>query len=457
MALWIGSRCITLAISRAVAKATAFGCFAMTVMLPDVASAQSDYSLPKDLTPVWEWKNGFSSEQATAFRNGYQASDTFFGNDRSAFAFLNLSEVLPTMTILRDGDISPLESTPIPEIAEVVATTELGTLSLADIAKDPRSRLQAFAVIHKGKIVYEEYPGMPPLSKHVWSSTAKTISGLLIHMLEEDGLVDLDMPVQTYLSYTQGSPIGAVSVRDVLNMRSGIDFEENQANRQDPEHPVAWAFAGALSARGVPAGPSLSEIVIDVPVEVPPNTVFGYSTFNTLIIGQIVEAVTGKPWNQVFGERVWQKSGMQGDGQVALSPAGEGLWGGILSGHFRDFMRYGLLYTPSWNTVAKERVVSENYLEKVYADVNPEIYLRGEAGPKYVTYFAENGGAPIGNAYQWDAVFEDGDLYKSGLLGQGLYVSPETDTVVVWFSTTWQNIHPMTAYPRAIVKQVFRE
>ena len=74
-----------------------------------------------------------------------------------------------------------------------------------------------------------------------------------------------------------------------------------------------------------------------------------------------------------------------------------------------------------------------------------------------MTYFAENGGAPIGNAYQWDAVFEDGDLYKSGLLGQGLYVSPETDTVVVWFSTTWQNIHSMTAYPRAIVKQVFRE
>lgn len=420
------------------------------------AIAQSDYTIPDDVTPVSELKNGFTSEQAIAFRTGYQASDTFFGNDRSAYAFLNLSEVLPTMVVLRDGDIAPLESSPMPEIADVVATSELGTMSLAEVTADPRSRLQAFAVIHKGKIVYEDYPGMPPLMKHVWSSTAKTISGLLIHMMEKDGLVDLDEPVETYLDYTQGSPIGTVSVRDVLNMRSGIDFEENQANRKNPEHPVSWAFAAALSPRGEPAGPSLSEIIVDVPASVPPNTVFGYSTFNTLIIGQIVEAVTGRPWNQVFSEQVWQKTGMQGDGLVALSPAGEGLWGGILAGHFRDFMRYGLLYTPSWNVVANERIVSEDYLEKVYADVNPDIYLKGEAGPKYVDYFADTD-EPIGNAYQWDAVFADGDLYKSGLLGQGLYVSPETDTVVVWFSTTWQNIHPMTAYPRAIVKQLFRD
>lgn len=419
-------------------------------------SAQEAYTIPADVTPVSAWKDGFTSDQAIEFRKGYQASDTFFGNDKSAFVYLNLSEVIPTMTVLRDGPVSELSSDPMPEIAGVVATTELGTMSLAEASADPRSRLQAYAVIHKGKIVYEDYPGMAPVMKHLWSSCAKTISGLLVHMLVEDGRVDLAAPVQTYLDYTKGSPIGAVSVGDVLNMRSGIDFEENQANRQNPDHPVAWAFAAALSARGETAGPSLSEIIVDVPAIVPPNTVFGYSTFNTLIIGQIVEVVTGKPWNQVFSERIWQKAGMQGDGLVALSPAGEGLWGGILAGNLRDFARYGLLYTPSWTAVSDERLVSESYFDAVYAAVNPDIYLKGEAGPKYVEYFGADD-APIGNAYQWDAVFADGDLYKSGLLGQGLYVSPETDTVVVWFSTTWQNHHPMTAYSRAIVKQIFRK
>ena len=65
--------------------------------------------------------------------------------------------------------------------------------------------------------------------------------------------------------------------------------------------------------------------------------------------------------------------------------------------------------------------------------------------------------APKGQSYQWDAIFEDGDLYKAGLGGQAIYVSPQTDTVVVYFSTTWQNSLSMISYARAIVNHMFRE
>ena len=62
-----------------------------------------------------------------------------------------------------------------------------------------------------------------------------------------------------------------------------------------------------------------------------------------------------------------------------------------------------------------------------------------------------------GTSYQWDAIFADGDLYKAGLGGQAIYISPETDTAVVYFSTTWQNSLSMISYARAIVKQKFRK
>ena len=55
----------------------------------------------------------------------------------------------------------------MPKIGDVVATTELGTMTLKEAIADPRSRLQAIAVVHKGKIVYEEYPGMPRDSLHL--------------------------------------------------------------------------------------------------------------------------------------------------------------------------------------------------------------------------------------------------------------------------------------------------
>lgn len=423
--------------------------FAFSVM------AAEPYTVPKELTSVSKWASGFTAKQAEHYRTAYSAPDIFAGNDITAFAYLNLSEVVTTAVIRRSGPISELKVRKMPRIGDVVATTDLGTMKLKDAIADPRSRLQAIAVVHKGKIVYEEYPGMPRDSHHLWQSTSKTITGLLIHELVEEGRIDLHAPVSNYLAFTKGAPIGAIKVEDVLHMRSGLDFEENQANRLNPKHPVSWGFAAAMSARGVPAGPSLKELIVKVPATDPPNTKYGYSTFNTMVLAWIMEEVTGKPWNEIVTQRVWSKAGMGNDALVALSPSGEVLAGGILAGTLRDFIRYGLLYTPSWKTVAKERVVPEGYFKATYKAANPAIYLGGDQGPAMVKRFAELG-APIGNAYQWDAVFEDGDLYKSGLCGQALYVSPQTDTVVVYFSTTWQSSQAMVPYTRTIVKQMFR-
>ena len=420
-----------------------------------VTYSKSDYFIPDELIPVSELAAGYTNEQAEYYRTKYSAPDIFTGNDITAFTYLNLSEVVPTALIRRGGPISELEIEIIPEIGDVAATTDLGTMTLKQAMADPRSRLQAIAVLHNGKIVYEEYPGMPMESQHLWSSTAKTIIGLLIYQLVAEGKIDLQSPVSAYLDFTKGTPIGAIKVEDVLHMRSGIDFEENQANRLNPEHPVSWAFAAALSPRGVPAGKSLKEIIVKVPVVDQPNQKYGYSTFNTSVLLWIIEEVTRKPWNQVVSDRIWKKAGMDNDALVALSPSGEMLGGGIFAGTLRDFMRYALLYTPSWNEVAKERVVPESFFQTIYKAVNPDIYLGGDQGPSMVKRFTATG-APIGNAYQWDAIFEDGDLYKSGLCGQALYVSPETNTVVVYFSSTWMNSQAMVPYTREIVKQVFR-
>ena len=116
--------------------------------------------------------------------------------------------------------------------------------------------------------------------------------------------------------------------------------------------------------------------------------------------------------------------------------------------------RFGMLYTPSWNVVAKERVVSENYLSKVYAASRPEIFTGNNLGDRMISVF---GDIEMGESYQWDAVFPDGDIFKSGRNGQCLYVSPETDTVVVFFSSAYNNTLYVFDYAREIVKQVFRK
>ena len=87
-------------------------------------------------------------------------------------------------------------------------------------------------------------------------------------------------------------------------------------------------------------------------------------------------------------------------------------------------------------------------LSKIQASGIKDNYMKGTLGPRMAEEFREQ---PEFNSYQWDAVFADGDIYKSGMNGQGIYVSPTKDIVVVWFATGFPGI-PMEAFSRTIVK-----
>ncbi len=414
-----------------------------------------EYSVPTTLTRVSQWKDGFSAEEAAKYRSGYSAIDFAMGNDTTAFTYLNLTEILTTMMVNRSGPIAVLSEDAMPAIGNTTAKTKLGYMSLDEALSDPRSRVQAIMIAHKGKIVFERYPGMNPNDNHVWNSASKTITGLLTHLLVEEGLIDLQKPASYYLSYLKDAPAGKIKVADYLHHRAGLDYEETQANMENPKAAVGRGLAGALTPRGTPAGESVREVISDVVSHRSPATAFEYSTFNTQVLGFIIEQVTRKAWNDVALERIWSKVGMEGDAILGLSSAGEALHGGVFASRLRDMLRFGMIFTPSWNKVSEERIVPENYLDKVYAAGDSSIYLEGFQGNRMAAAFGHDD-SPSASAYQWDAIFSDGDLFKAGLNGQGIYVSPNTDTVVVYFATAWRNTLNINTYARVIIKQNFR-
>src|SRR5258708_38738804 len=108
--------------------------------------------------------------------------------------------------------------------------------------------------------------------------------------------------------------------------------------------------------------------------------------------------------------------------------------------------REGMLYTPSWSKTASENPVSQNLLQKIQGG-RPELYVDSAVGKEMAALFGEQ---PHHNSYQWDAVFADGDFYKAGYGGQGLYISPSRDLVIAWFSAT--NECGFEASARAIAK-----
>ena len=414
-------------------------------------------------TPVDRWANGYTAEEADKFRKDYDVDRFTSGNDTGTFAYSHLSEVMLTSLVARAGVVSDLEEDSMKEeIFNVEAQTQLGKHPLREIMKDDKARFQAIAVAHKGKLVCEDYRGMRKDYKHIWSSCAKTISGLIVHILEEEGKLDCNQPVTEYIKELAPYPIWQkVKVAHVLHHCSGMDFVENSENLANPEHIIHKAFHAGLASRETPPGDTIKKLLKEVPpLREQPGVAFDYSILNTQMLGMIIEQVTKKTFTDVFSERIWSLSGVESDGVMGMTPNFEVLNGGVFASKLRDFMRYGMLFTPSWSVVTKERIVSESYFENVksrkHHDIDLEgIFLEGDMGERMVEDFKGYPPSPTHASYQWDAVFPDGDLYKAGFGGQCLYVSPSTDTVVVWFSSTYKNGIWIPAYARAIVQQLF--
>jgi CubicO group peptidase (beta-lactamase class C family) len=179
-----------------------------------------------------------------------------------------------------------------------------------------------------------------------------------------------------------------------------------------------------------------------------PGQLFEYSSVNTQALVLLAEAVEHRPWPQILQERVWSKLNAEGDAMVSLTPDGVAMPCGFVSMRLRDLARYGMLYTPSWNRAAREQVVSADVLKKIQTGGRPAIYPKAMAEhfEKAKTFGGE---VPVANSRQWDSVFADGDFFKSGMSGQGLYVSPGKDLVIAWFSTAPSTDLP--GYARAIV------
>lgn len=429
---------------------------ASVILLPNPGIAQknekskSDYSIPSDLKPVWTWKDGYSAEESQYFRQAYQPKSGVTADDVGSWAMARWSEIGPSAIVHRYGQVSELETEPILNIAEVTATTALGTMTLREMMDDPRSRFKAIAVIHKGKLVFEEYVGIRDWDNHIWASATKIIVGTLAHIMNQEGLIVLENTVTSYLPELKGTAWEGVKVADVLHQRSGLDISESRLGSA-PDHPMTLFYAITGGDPNLPADVSLLHAVKASKKRLEPGEVFEYSSINTHVTALILQKVTGKPIEDLITQRIWSKAGMEGDGVLGISASGEPMAYGAFAARLRDLGRFGLLLTPSWKKVSRERVISENYFTNVYAAAKAGAYGKDYMSQRLIKDFGET---ELGASYQWDAVFPDGDVYKSGRTGQCLYVSPKTDTIVVYYSSAYKAEIWVHAYARAIVQKL---
>ena len=106
-------------------------------------------------------------------------------------------------------------------------------------------------VLHKGRIVYERYAGVfKPDGQHLAQSLTKSFFGTIAAMLVADGQIDQNALVTQYVPELKGSAFADATVRQVMDMRTGLKYSENYA---DPKAEI-WMHARAGNVLPRPPG-----------------------------------------------------------------------------------------------------------------------------------------------------------------------------------------------------------
>lgn len=331
------------------------------------------------------------------------------------WTFTHMSLLLPTETVPRAARPSPLPRAPRPPAFTYEWDGERRTL--ADL--HARTRTTGFAVVHRGRLVHEEYPGRfaGPDRRFQLFSLTKSVTSALVGIALEDGAIgSVDDKAVTYCPQLAGSAFDGPTVDDLLHMSSGAGGEEDYEDPDAPVNRLMRAVAGQ--------GGTVLEAVRSVRPHTTPGTWFNYSTLDTQVLGWVLEAATGRTLAQYAAERLWGPIGAESDAYYVLSRGlpRTAVGGGSFNAAVRDMARFGLLMARGgrWGG---EQVVPASWVERGRGAGLPHLET-GALGDRYPGHY--------GYANQWWTLGGERRAFTGlGIYGQFLWVDPEADVVVV--------------------------
>jgi len=288
-----------------------------------------------------------------------------------------------------------------------------------------QSSTTSFLVIQNNTLVYEKYFGQNDVSTLNTSfSSVKSIVSILVGIAIDEGYIVSEADsIELYLPEFKNTRFGKITIEELLRMRSSISYKEG---------PL-W-FGDDARTYYTPDLRKLALHSIKNDSEYEGN--FHYNNYHPLLLGIILERSTGMSVSQYFEEKIWNKIGAEYSASWSLDSV-ESSFEKMESGlNFRsiDYAKIGsmLLNQGKWNS---STIVSEDWLNKsIYSSEEYE-------AQNYIGSFLE--GRNTNYQYMWyseNDESKDGNYYAAGKYGQFIYISPESNIVIVRTGNNTGNI-----------------
>jgi len=349
-----------------------------------------------------------------------KARRDFVKPDNRAEKFRQPDAYFPHRVAIPGSNVLQLPRSELADEFEVTYELEGNTYTIDDF--NERTRTNALLILKDGKIVKETYRnGATPESRFISFSTGKSFTSTLVGMAIEDGYIDgVNDQLTRYLPALKGSAYDGVTIRDALQMSSGVEWNEESYDFSDLSKPLnrGWEYSVIQHQYRFVEGAN------ELPRAHAPGEKYNYNTLETCILGWLVETATKQRMTRYFEERLWQPAGMEFkaswiiDGPESI---GREMAGGMLAASLRDYGRYGLMMSNGGRLNGKQHVSEEWVQAATTADREAVDY-----GNLYEDY-------PLGYGYQW-WLLPNGHFEAQGVYGQLVYVAPEEDVVIVKLS-----------------------
>ena len=309
---------------------------------------------------------------------------------------------LPTVPVPNGRDVSPLPRDHV-ELRDVTYEWQGRTKTLAEFL--PSTETDAVAFIHGGRIVTDLYAnGWSADVRHQpWSVTKSFVSSLIGIAVGEGRIRSIEDPVDAYVSELRGTAWEGTTIRNVLEMESGMFWDEGTPVLVVNTQVEQWIGAALDLYTNGALGQGRNDFLKSMRREVPQGTKFSYNSGNTQVLAWILETVYGKPFNHVISEKLWIPAGMAGDARVMTDRAGDAIASQGLYSRIFDLARFGELFRNGGRRPDGRRVV-------------PAAWVR-----ESTTMTALSKGD---YAYQWWHGPRPGSYEASGFQGQKISVSP---------------------------------
>ncbi len=350
---------------------------------------------------VWKWPD--------IQRARFVAS--MFSGQEQVERFRNMDAYFPVRVFHREGPVSDL-----PQGDEIQLPA---TYAYDGESRDTQTFLDdtdttGLLVVKNGRVTYENYRrGNTRDTRWIsWSVGKSFISALIGIAIEEGKIASVNDQLVTYAPELKGTSYDGVTIRNALEMSSGVAWNEDYS---DPDSDIS-RFGRALAF-----GSSMVDFAKTLGRATEPGKVNLYNSLDAQMLGLVLLRATGESPSEYLEEKIWSKIGAEHDGYWVLDDTGMELAAGGVNVTLRDYARFGLLYLNGgkWNG---EQLVPADWVKASHTPDAPQL-MPGKQDISDTVW---------GYGYLWWLPRKaDGPYAAVGIYNQFIYVDPAQDLVIV--------------------------